>query len=220
MFEKTNKPQKMKKLFKPVLTIVALSTMVACGGNADKANEVTEKAVETVKEMATEETIAVNASESNVMWMGQIVGGIKSHNGTVKVTEGSLTLKGDEIVAGNFTVDLTSMNPLDSNYTEDQPAEKLVGHLSSVDFFRTDSFPTASFTVTSADAAAMTVTGDLTVRGVTNSETINDVAVDTEAGTAIGSLTFDRQKYNVAFSTGAKDFVLSDDIELTINLKM
>ena len=28
------------------------------------------------------------------------------------------------------------------------------------------------------------------------------------------------QKYDVAFSTGAKDFVLSDDIELKINLKM
>ncbi|MDA9782826.1 YceI family protein [Vicingaceae bacterium] len=209
----------MKKLFKPGLSIIAIATMVACGGAADKSKEVSEE-TEVIVEEVTEETVNVNANESSVMWMGQIIGGIKSHNGTVKVTEGLLTLKGDEIVAGNFTVDLTSMNPLDSNYTEDQPSEKLVGHLSSGDFFMTDSFPTASFVVTSADMAAMTVTGDLTVRGVTNSETINDVAVDTEAGTAIGSLTFDRQKYNVAFSTGAKDFVLSDDIELTINLKM
>lgn len=219
MFANINKQQKMKKLFKPGLSIIAIATMVACGGAADKSKEVSEEA-EVIVEEVTEETVNVNANESSVMWMGQIIGGIKSHNGTVKVTEGLLTLKGDEIVAGNFTVDLTSMNPLDSNYTEDQPSEKLVGHLSSGDFFMTDSFPTASFVVTSADMAAMTVTGDLTVRGVTNSETINDVAVDTEAGTAIGSLTFDRQKYNVAFSTGAKDFVLSDDIELTINLKM
>jgi len=219
MFANINKQQKMKKLFKPGLSIIAIATMVACGGAADKSKEVSEE-TEVIVEEVTEETVNVNANESSVMWMGQIIGGIKSHNGTVKVTEGLLTLKGDEIVAGNFTVDLTSMNPLDSNYTEDQPSEKLVGHLSSGDFFMTDSFPTASFVVTSADMAAMTVTGDLTVRGVTNSETINDVAVDTEAGTAIGSLTFDRQKYNVAFSTGAKDFVLSDDIELTINLKM
>ena len=219
MFAKINKQQKMKKLFKLGLSIIAIATMVACGGAADKSKEVSEE-TEVILEEVTEETVNVNANESSVMWMGQIIGGIKSHNGTVKVTEGLLTLKGDEIVAGNFTVDLTSMNPLDSNYTEDQPSEKLVGHLSSGDFFMTDSFPTASFVVTSADMAAMTVTGDLTVRGVTNSETINDVAVDTEAGTAIGSLTFDRQKYKVAFSTGAKDFVLSDDIELTINLKM
>tara|TARA_B110000503_G_scaffold140124_1_gene230205 strand:- start:1374 stop:2006 length:633 start_codon:yes stop_codon:yes gene_type:complete len=210
----------MKKLFRPVLTLAIIGTMVACGGAADKSNEVTEEAVETTEEMATEDTVNVNTSESSVMWMGQIVGGIKSHNGTVKVTEGSLTLKGDEIVAGNFTVDMKSMNPLDSNYTEDKPAEMLVGHLSTGDFFMVDSFPTASFVIKSADIAANTVTGDLTVRGVTNSETITGVAVDTEAGTATGSLTFDRQKYNVAFSTGAKDFVLSDDIELTINLKM
>jgi len=210
----------MKKLFKPVLSIGAVMIMVACGGAADKAKEVTEEAVETTEEMVTEETVNVNTSESSVMWMGQIVGGIKSHNGTIKVTEGSLTLEGDKIVGGNFTVDMKSINPLDSNYTEDKPAEMLVGHLSTGDFFLVDSFPTASFVIKSADMNANTVTGDLTIRGVTNSETINDVVFDTEAGTAIGSLTFDRQKYNVAFSTGAKDFVLSDDIELTINLKM
>ena len=204
----------MKKLFKPVLSFIAIATMVACGGAADKANEVTE----TVEEVVTEETVAINLDESEVMWMGQIVGGIKSHNGTIKLTEGSLTMKGDEIVGGNFTVDMKSMNPLDSNYTEDKPAEMLVGHLSTGDFFLVDSFPTASFVIKSADMAAKTITGDLTVRGVTNTETINDVTV--EAGSAMGTLTFDRQKYDVAFSTGAKDFVLSDDIELKINLKM
>lgn len=208
----------MKKLFKPVLSFIAIATMIACGGAADKANEVTEEVTETVEEVVTEETVAINLDESEVMWMGQIVGGIKSHNGTIKLTEGSLTMKGDEIVGGNFTVDMKSMNPLDSNYTEDKPAEMLVGHLSTGDFFLVDSFPTASFVIKSADMAAKTITGDLTVRGVTNTETINDVTV--EAGSAMGTLTFDRQKYDVAFSTGAKDFVLSDDIELKINLKI
>ena len=210
----------MKKLFKPVLSFIAVATMVACGGAADKAKEVSEEKTETVEEVVTEETVAINTAESNVMWMGQIVGGIKSHNGTVKLTEGELTMKGDEIVGGNFTVDMKSMNPLDSNYTEDKPAEMLVGHLSTGDFFLVDSFPTASFVIKSADMATNTITGDLTVKGVTNTETITDVAVDTEAGSAMGTLTFDRQKYNVAFSTGAEDFVLSDDIELNFHLKM
>jgi polyisoprenoid-binding protein YceI len=212
--------KKMKKLFKPVLTLAIIGTMVACGGAADKAKEVTEEVTETVEEVVTEETVAINTAESNVMWMGQIVGGIKSHNGTIKLTEGELTMKGDQIVGGNFTVDMKSMNPLDSNYTEDKPAEMLVGHLSTGDFFLVDSFPTASFVIKSTDMAAKTMTGDLTVRGNTKEETIQDVVINKEAGTAMGSLTFNRQDYGVAFSTGAKDFVLSDDIELTVNLKM
>ena len=208
----------MKKLFKPVLTLAVIGTMVACGGAADKAKEVSEEAEVKVEEVM-EETVAVKLDESNVMWSGSVLG-MHSHQGTVSVTEGSLNMKGTDVVGGTFTIDMASITPTDSNYSEDKTSEMLVGHLSSVDFFMTDSFPTASFVVTSADMAAMTITGDLTVRGVTKTETINDVAIDAAAGTAKGSLTFDRQDYGVAFSHPMKDVVISDDIELTINLKM
>ena len=205
----------MKKLIKSIFALSLVTSMVACAGTEKKAAE----KMEEVTEVNVEETTAsINLAESNVMWSGQIVGGLKSHHGTIKLTEGEVMMKGDMITGGNFTIDMTTINPTDSNYTADKPAENLVGHLSSGDFFQTDSFPKAMFVIKSSNMEEKTVTGDLTVRGVTKEEMIKDVAV--MDGAAKGKLTFNRQDYGVAFDTGAKDFVLSNDIELDITLKM
>ena len=213
----------MKKLLKPALGLALVANIVACGAPADKANDTasdsTDATTEKVEEI-TEKTVAVKLDESNVLWTGQILGGLKSHNGTLKIADGSLDMSGTAIVGGKFTIDMKSINPTDSNYTADQTAADLVGHLSTGDFFLVDSFPTASFVIKSTDMTAKTLTGDLTVRGTTKEETIKDLNVDLTDGSAIGSLTFNRQDYGVTFDTGAKDFVLSDDIELTIKLKM
>jgi len=165
--------------------------------------------------------LQINPAESKVVWEGNVIG-VYSHSGTVAVTEGMLTIEGDEVKAGNFTADITTMTPTDENYTpeEGKSKEKLVGHLSSPDFFMVDSFPTASFEVTSHDVANNTITGNLTIRGVTNEETVNDVNIDLAGKTASGKLTFDRKKYEVAFSHPAKDIVISDDVDLEIMLSM
>lgn len=205
----------MKKSIQSIFALSIVATLFACG--AEKKTE--EKVEEVQEEVAVEETTAqINTAESTVEWNGQIVGGLKSHYGTIQLTEGEVMMKGDVITGGNFTVDMTTINPTDSNYTADKPAENLVGHLSTADFFMVDSFPKAMFVIKSADMENNTVTGDLTVRGVTKEETIKDVEV--MEGTAKGVLTFNRQDYGVAFSTGAKDFVLSNDIVLDITLKM
>ena len=63
-------------------------------------------------------------------------------------------------------------------------------------------------------------TGMLTVRGKTHEEKVTDILI-TENGdmvTASGNLVFDRQKYGVAWSSGAKDMVLNDNIELSIEM--
>ena len=62
--------------------------------------------------------------------------------------------------------------------------------------------------------------GNLTIRGITNQETVKDVEVHTVGDvTAItGNLTFDRKKYEVSFDVPMKDMVISNDIELSINL--
>ena len=207
----------MKKSIKSIFALSLMATMVACGPKEEKKEEKVEAKVEKTEEA---KTLPIIASESNVMWAGQIVGGLKSHNGTIEVSEGKLLMTGDQITGGKFEIDMTSINPLDSNYTEDKPASALVGHLSSADFFMTDSFPKAMFVIKNSNMDENTVTGDLTVRGVTKEETIKDVEVNSEKTQATGKLTINRQDYGVAFSTGAKDFVLSNDIELDIVLKM
>ena len=154
--------------------------------------------------------------------------GVKSYNhtGTLNFTEGKLAVANGAVTGGSFTVDLKSMAATDLNYTEEKghTSADLIGHLSAGDFFLVDSFPTASLVITGVTEKGLTA--DLTVRGKTNAETITDVVVTPSADgsmlTTTGKLTFDRQKYDVAFSMekayGMKDMLIADDIKLDIKL--
>ena len=130
-------------------------------------------------------------------------------------------MEGDKIVGGSFVVDMSSITPLDENYAPDGSAqgtrEMLVGHLSSGDFFAIEENPTASFEITGANEDG-SVNGNLTIRGNTNTETVTDVKI--ADGTVSGTLVFDRKKYDVAWDSPMKDAVLSNDIELNIELKV
>jgi polyisoprenoid-binding protein YceI len=180
--------------------------------------ESSDKPAETSNVESTETaTYTVDTEQSAVNWKGSMVG-LYSHNGTVKLTEGSLSLAAGKLAGGNFTVDLTSINPLDSGYSAERPKEGLIGHLQQADFFATDSFPTASFVIKSVEGN--TATGELTVRGKTNEEKVTDIVLNADGDqlTATGKLVFNRQKYDVAYKASMKDMVLSDDIEVTVTL--
>lgn len=146
--------------------------------------------------------------------------GVKDHFGTMNFNEGNLTVKSGTLVGGNFVANLSSIKPTDSNYDVKQgyTIEKLVGHLSSPDFFDVANFPTASFKIDSV--SGNTATGTLTVRGKSNTETLTDIVVtESETGiTASGKLKFDRKKYDVAFDMPVKDMVISNDITLSVEL--
>ena len=207
------------KLF--LTTIAAGSLLLAsCGGSHDHATD-GEATTETTEEVAAETTeVSVDAASSTVNWVGKMIG-IKAHNGTINLQEGSLTMEGDKVVGGNFVVDMSSITPLDDNYaapgSKQGTREMLIGHLSSADFFAIEENPTASFEVTGANEDG-SLNGNLTVRGKTNAETVTDVVV--ADGTVTGTLVFDRKKYDVAWDSPMQDAVLSNDIELQIELKV
>ncbi|MBC7451850.1 MAG: YceI family protein [Cytophagales bacterium] len=164
-----------------------------------------------------EVTYTVSTEGSSVLWEGSVIKAHK-HFGTLKLTEGTFTLKGTQVVAGTFTTDMKTINPTDSGYNKEHPKEGLVGHLGTAEFFAVDSFPTAKFVIKSFEGN--TVTGDLTLRGKTNEEKVTDIVVDTTAGVvkATGKLTVDRQKYGVSYKSAMKDMVLSDELKLEVTL--
>jgi len=167
-------------------------------------------------------TYNVDVTTSVINWKGQMVGGIKSHTGTLSLTEGSLTLENGHIIGGNFTMDMKSMKTTDDQSHYDSAKGygrgELVGHLESSDFFTADSFSTANFVITSADSTG--VTGDLTIKGVTNTEKITDVIIiENEKGITVkGKVTFDRTKYGAKYQNAAKEMILSNDVEIDIEL--
>jgi polyisoprenoid-binding protein YceI len=207
------------------LTIAALAAtfLVACGPSEAEQQAAREKAIadSLATLAASERTVTVDAAASAVNWKGTMLG-IKSHNGTVALSDAKLVVKGPYVVSGSFTVDMRSITSLDSAYAADDAKEgtraMLLGHLASADFFDVANNPKASFEIGSVEGS--TAMGKLTVRGKTNEEKVTDIAVTEENGVVkvTGKLAFDRQKYGVAWSSGSKDAVLNDIIELDIIL--
>jgi polyisoprenoid-binding protein YceI len=103
-------------------------------------------------------------------------------------------------------------------------------HLKSPDFFDAQKFPTLTFTSTSVqakDANTLSVTGNLTIHGVTKTVII-PVSVLGTVKTAKGdkagfetSFTIDRKEYGVqwnrALDTGGT--ILGDDVKITISVE-
>lgn len=201
----------MKKTFLKLTAIAfTIFTVAACNSAETSEDEMAEM------EGVTAE-ITADTSASEVMWEGNMLG-LYGHTGTIAVQSGSLSIENGVVTGGTFTADLTGINPTDDGYDEENTKEKLVGHLSSDDFFNVAEYPTATFEVTGSEGSS--VMGNLTVRGKTNAETVENVTVMEENGSVVvtGDLTFDRTKYDVNFSTGAADKVLSNDITLKVKV--
>lgn len=166
--------------------------------------------------------LAVNTEKSTIGWVGKKIGG--QHEGNIKVKSGSLELKKNKIVAGGFTIDMTSItcsDLADAGYNK-----KLVGHLNSDDFFGVQKFSVATFKIKSAtkfNNNKASVTGDLTIKGKTESITF-DVVKDNKNYTA--KINVDRTKFGIKYGSTsffdnlkdkAIDNIFTLDISLTVN---
>ena len=162
------------------------------------------------------QSLNINTPTSSVEWKGVMVG-IYSHNGFVSIKEGNLVYQGNSITGGSITIDMETMTQSDSLYKTEE--NKLVAHLESPDFFDVANFPTATFEITSSDLGTNKVYGNLTVKGITDSEVVENVIFDVETKSATGTLKFDRQKYGVTYKGSKKDMLVGDEVEMTISLK-
>lgn len=196
------------------LALLATTSLVFVACDPKEKSETTEETAG-----LPDGTMNVDLAASEVNWEGTMVG-LYSHSGDVKLTDGSVIVVDGKITGGNFTVDLTTINPTDENYEpeKDRTPEKLVGHLSSDDFFAVEQHPKATFEITGSDGS--TVMGNLTVRGKTNPEEVKNVEISEADGkmTMTGDLTFDRTKYDVSFKHPMQEMVLSNDVAMKVKL--
>lgn len=203
----------MKKI---VVLAIALSTVfVSCKGKEDKKVVVKE-------EVKVEKVVAgnnVNITESVMLWKGFKPAG--SHNGTVKLSSGSMSVSNGVITAGEFVVDMTSIADADGSV-------KLEGHIKSADFFDIATYPTSKFVVTSSEMkeGKVHVTGNLTIKDVTKSITIPATISETEGVITFKSETFElnRADFNVkygskSFFDNLKDKFINDNMEMSFEVK-
>ena len=211
------------------LSIISFSLFLLSCGGGDSAEHSKDKQEEGMtKDESMNETpgnelngiYSLNPEESIINWEGNMlkVGGVSlyGHNGIIKFAKGEVRFENGNLKDGMFVVDMKTIKPTDENYKpeEDRTKERLVGHLSSDDFFAIDANPTSTFQIQGGDMN--TVKGTMTIRGKSNTESIEDLNViqNNEQVIIKGKMIVDRQKYGVAFEMPAKDKVLSDDLEL------
>ncbi|MEX0883072.1 MAG: YceI family protein, partial [Cyclobacteriaceae bacterium] len=124
--------------------IIISATLLAFG--CGKSTETVETSEEMEVVQATGDTLSLDMDASKVNWRGYKPTG--QHFGIIPVTDGSLTVEGSDIKAGNFTFDITHLEIHDKEEgTEDHG--KLWNHLQSDDFFDATNHPQATFEITS-----------------------------------------------------------------------
>lgn len=209
----------MKKFLFPLLfaaTILSAPAHAANGLAASKPAAPT----------AAVETYKVQPQLSTLGWTGKKVGG--QHVGTIELKDGTVQVKGSQIVGGTFVADMASLKNTD--LTDADYNAKLVGHLKSEDFFGVEKNPTATFVITSikplkGDAAGnnATITGNLTIKGKTNPLSFPaKVGVKNGVAAATGTATIDRSKYDVKYGStffgAAADKAIDDNFQLSFNV--
>lgn len=214
-----------KKRF--LLTIFAGSLFFAACTDAPKADNAETTDAQNVEEVSGTPYKA-NLAESKIEWVGTKPVG--RHNGTFVLKDGSLIVSGDDLKGGSFIIDVSSVTPVD------QDAEgnaKLQVHLKSEDFFHVEKYPEGTFEITSVtegvenkDALVMkdathTITGNLTLKGVTKSISFPArVVKDGDRITADANFNIDRTQWNIVYGNDESlgDKFIRPEVNLQVHL--
>lgn len=204
----------MKKI---ALMLVAGIFFAACTPkNPDGEKAETTDSAEVAAAEGTE--VALNIAASKIIWTGSKVSG--SHTGDVALKSGSLTVNGGKITGGNFVADLNTINDTDM---QGEFKGKLEGHLKSPDFFDVAQFPEAKFEITGviegAEAGKVTISGNLTMRGVTKNITFPATVTEATETSVKASADFNvlREDWGLVY-TGMADDLISKEFNLKIEL--
>lgn len=165
----------------------------------------------------------VDKAASKVKWEAKKVTG--QHSGSISFANGSITGTGNEISDGTFVIDMKSM--ADEDITDAGMKAKLMGHLSSDDFFSIEKFPESKMVIKKVTVVAgdeFKFLADLTIKGITNPVEFN--AKVTESGdklSADGVITVNRTLYGIKYGSGSffqglGDKMIYDDFTLTFNV--
>ncbi|MFT5257064.1 MAG: polyisoprenoid-binding protein YceI [Arenicella sp.] len=209
----------MKKI---ILSLVLVASVLT-GCKSEKKDKVT--TADAVKVAVITDLNNVDVASSVITWKGTKPTG--AHDGTIMLQEGSLNLEAGKLTGGTFVIEMSSIKNLD---LDAESAAKIVGHLSSPDFFDVATYATSKFVITSVVEAEgkLAVTGNLTVKDISKSITIPAMLSTKGNVTTFKSEKFniDRAEFNVKYASktffdNLKDKFIDDAIELsfTVNTK-
>ncbi len=210
----------MKKFILPALLAVAV--MTSCGSDAVEATDAKE-----VEEVAITATYSTLGDHNHVDWKAWHLAKTGERSGSVMLTSAEASVNEGMLAGGKFVLDIAGLTV--TNFGDDTAQnEKLRGHLVNEDFFLTDSFPTATFEITSVDTMSgdfnSKISGNLTIKGVSKNISFNAKTEITEEAVSIASAPFEinRADWGLTYNTeGAEgviaDYAIMNEIEFTIH---
>ncbi|MEO7264700.1 MAG: YceI family protein [Ferruginibacter sp.] len=205
----------------------AILLLASCNNNKSDKTETTEK-----QEILNAEGQQYSIDSSSIVtWTGSKPTG--KHTGTFHVKEGNITVNNNNISAGNFTIDVTSLTNNDLA-ADPENKGKLEGHLKSPDFFDIAKYPTARFEITSVEPYTSDGTnkspgnfthlikGNLSLKDSTKNISVPaKVTVDANSLTASADFNIDRTTWGMNYKgpNNPQDWFISKMVNVKLDIK-
>jgi polyisoprenoid-binding protein YceI len=207
----------MKRLSAMVSVLSLLMLVAACNDPAsDTSKAVTGEAAKVASPQAAGgQKYVITPQNSKVEFIGSKVTG--SHNGSFEKFSGEIDYANNDPAQSrvNITMDMNSVKT-------DDP--KLTQHLMTPDFFDVTRYPQATFASTAIKpggekGASHTVTGNLTLHGVTKSITFPaTIAVTSNEASVDANFAINRKDFGINYA-GAADNLIRDDVVMTLRIR-
>jgi len=201
-----------------VITILAgLMFLSACADPAsDKTKAVTGEAAPVASQPATAQgqKYVITPQNSQITFVASKVTG--SHNGSFGDFSGQIDYNGTPEQSH------VSINIKSDSVTTDTP--DLTKHLKTADFFDVAKYPESKFVSTAIKAggeagASHTVTGNLTLHGVTKSVTFPaTINVTPDVATVDSTFSINRKDFGINYA-GAADNAIRDNVVMTLKIR-
>ncbi len=166
--------------------------------------------------------------DTYVTWRGEMLLGLKKHEGTIQSSGGKLEVRGNQITKGEFIMDMNSFKCTDIEDPESN--RRFVEHLKSDDFLNVEKFSLATFKIKNyvQNGDVIHVEGILNLRGY--SRLIRFVATshmeNDEFRLVSDEFFIDRSRFAVSYNIegtsigeSAKSRIIKNNVALRIHLR-
>lgn len=198
-----------------MIVLSGLMLVAACGNPAtNKSQAVVGEATTAGTSEPAGERYLITPENSKIEFIGSKVTG--SHNGSFQKFSGEINYTGDPTTSRvSVTIDTNSIMADDPKLTE---------HLKTADFFDVAQYPEAKFESTAIKpggdkGASHTITGNLTMHGVTKSVSFPaTIAATPDAITVNSNFAINRKDFGINYAGAANDFI-RDEVVLTLTIR-
>jgi polyisoprenoid-binding protein YceI len=165
----------------------------------------------------------IDTAESVVTWKGSMLFGFEEEFiGNVFISKGELMIEENQLVGGTVEINMNTIE-----FKDKKRPDGPVKHLKSPDLFDVKKFPISTFALTkvaSVRGETLKITGNLTIKGMTNPVTF-PAKIEVKDGIAEmnAKLVIDRTDWGIRYRSGKfydklGDLTISDEIEFRMKI--